>query len=97
MTRSPDWMSLAFDGWRLGAEASTVIALRMAKLATGDAAALVEAQRMVTEKIEAAALLQWKAMTGGLGTTPERQAKATIGHYRKTVGKNRRRLSRRRR
>lgn len=96
MTRSPDWMSLAFDGWRLGAEASAVIAMRMAKIATGDAAAIAEAQRMVSEKIEAAALLQWKAMTGGLGTTPERQAKATIGHYRKAVGKNRRRLRRRR-
>lgn len=89
-------MTLAFDGWRLGAEASTVIALRMAKIATGDAAAIAETQRMITEKIEAAALLQWKAMTGGLGATPERQAKATIAHYRKSVGKNRRRLTRRR-
>jgi len=94
MISPTSWMSLAFESWRLGAEASTVIALRLSKMAAGDTAALVEAQRMVSEKIEAAAALQWKAMTGGLGHTPERAAKATIGHYRTAVKKNRRRLRR---
>ncbi|KQX21548.1 MULTISPECIES: hypothetical protein [unclassified Sphingomonas] len=94
MMRPTDWMSLAFDSWRLGSEASEVIALRMAKIAAGDAAAMAEAQRMVTEKMEAAAALHWSAMTGGLGSTPARQAKATIGHYRKAVAKNRARLRR---
>lgn len=94
MMRPTDWMSLAFDSWRLTSEATEVIALRMAKIAVGDAAAMAEAQRMVTEKMEAAATLQWTAMTGGLGATPGRQAQATIGHYRKAVAKNRTRLRR---
>ncbi|ATE63172.1 hypothetical protein [Rhizorhabdus dicambivorans] len=92
MIRATDWMTLAFDGWRLGVEASSVVTMRLAKLAAGDAAALAEAQLMVGEKIEAAAALQMRAMTGRLGATPARQAKATIAHYRKAVGRNRRRL-----
>lgn len=94
MIRPSDWMSLAFDGWRLGAEASAVIAMRLAKIAAGDAAAMVEAQRMIAEKVEAAVALQGKALAGRLGTTPTRRAKATIGHYRRAVAKNRRRLGR---
>ncbi|QEH80430.1 hypothetical protein EIK56_20815 [Sphingomonas sp. C8-2] len=94
MIRPSDWMSLAFDGWRLGAEASAVIAMRLAKLAAGDAAAMVEAQRMIAEKVEAAIALQSDALAGRLGTTPARRAKATIGHYRRAVAKNRKRLRR---
>ncbi|MES2497420.1 MAG: hypothetical protein V4618_15000 [Pseudomonadota bacterium] len=89
-----NWMTLAFDSWRLGAEASEVIAMRMTKLAAGDPAAMVEAQRMIAEKMESAAQLQWMAMTGGLGNSPQRAATATIGHYRKAVKKNRTRLRR---
>nr|WP_047167245.1 hypothetical protein [Sphingomonas sp. Y57] len=96
MIRPSDWMSLAFDSWRLGAEASAVIAMRLARLAAGDAAALIEAQRMIGEKVEAAATLQGKALAGRLGKTPARRAKATIGHYRRAVAKNRKRLQRRR-
>jgi hypothetical protein len=94
VTHKNDWMGVAFDAWRLGMEASTVVGLRMAKLAAGDAEALAEAQRMVGEKIDAAAQLQMLAMTGGLGLTPQRQASAAIAHVRKTVARNRRRLSR---
>lgn len=94
MIRPTDWMTLALDGWRLGAEASAVVAMRMAKLATGDAAAMAEAQRMVSEKLEAAAMLQWKAMTGDLGGSQAECASATIAHYRKAVARNRKRLSR---
>lgn len=92
MIRPTDWMNIAFDSWRLGVEASTVITLRLAKLAQGDAAALAEAQRMIGEKMEAGARLQIRALTGTLGNTPTRQARATIAHYRKAVGRNRRRL-----
>lgn len=96
MIRPTDWMSLCLDSWRLGVEASSVMTMRMTKLAAGDAAAFAEAQRMVSEKIEAATALQLRAMAGTLGTTPARRAEATIAHYRKAVGRNRRRLRRER-
>lgn len=85
-------MTLAFDSWCLGIESSTVIAMRMARLSTGDAAAAAEARLMIAEKIEAMAALQIRAWTGTLGSAPEHQARATVAHYRKAVGKNRRRL-----
>lgn len=90
-----DPMGIAFDSWRLGLEAWTVIGLRIPRLLTGDAKAMIEAQRMVAEKIEAVSVLQWKAMTGGLGVSPDAAMKASVAHYRKAVGKNRRRLERR--
>lgn len=95
MARSPDWTSLAFDSWKLAWEASAVIGLRMAKMATMDPDNLVEVQKMVAEKVEAVAQIQVKAMTGGLGATQDGAARRIVAHYRKAVGKNRRRLSRR--
>ena len=62
-----------------------------------DAAAGAEAQLMVMEKVSAAAALQIKALTGGLGRTPESAVGKSISHYRKAVRKNRRRLSTKRR
>ncbi len=94
MKKYASWMTLAFDSWRLGVESSAVIAMRMARMATGDAAAAAEARLMVSEKIEVLAALQMQAFTGGLGTTPERQARATVARYRQAVGRNRRRLAR---
>ena len=41
------WLSYMGDSWRLGLEAHTVINLRLAKLAQGDAAAAREASRMI--------------------------------------------------
>jgi len=87
-----NWTSLAFDSWSLTLEASTVIGLRLAKLARMDAEAMAEAHRMVAEKVEAVADLQMKAMTGQLGSDHHKVARATIAHYRKAVGRNRRRL-----
>jgi len=84
---------LALESWQLGMEAWTVIGLRIPKLLAGNPAAMVEAQLMVAEKIEAVGVLQWRALTGGLGSTPEAAMQATIAHYRKGVGHNRRRLS----
>ncbi|WP_242130428.1 hypothetical protein [Sphingobium sp. Sx8-8] len=92
--RQPHPMIIALDYWKLGMEAATVINLRLPKLWAGNPAAVTEAQRMVSEKIEAAAILQWKAMTGALGTNPLSILQASTAHYRKAVGKNRRRLSR---
>lgn len=52
---------------------------------------------MVSEKMEAVAALQWKLMTGTLGTSSPAVASASVAHYRKAVNKNRRRLSARKR
>lgn len=93
--KSRDPFGLAIDSWRLGMEAWTVIGLRVPRLLTGDAAAMVEAQRMVVEKIEAAGQLQWRAMTGTLGATPHAAMAASVAHVRKAVRKNRTRLGRR--
>ena len=96
MARTSDWTSLAFDSWRLAMEASTVIGLRMAKMATMHPDNLVEMQKMVAEKVEAATEIQVKAMTGGLGATQDGAARKIVSHYRKAVGRNRERLTRRR-
>jgi hypothetical protein len=93
MTRSRNsWLRLSFDAWSLGVEASTVIGLRTLKMAAGGAAADVEAQRMVDEKVKAGLELQTLALTGGLGFTPERAAARTVAHYRRKVRANQRRL-----
>ncbi|QRE75347.1 hypothetical protein [Methylobacterium aquaticum] len=81
------WLRLGFDTVRLGLEAQTVVALRLAKLSLGGAAAQDEAQRMVTEKMEAAAEA---AMTLAAGGTAER----VVRDYRRKVRANARRLSR---
>ncbi|AWN53798.1 hypothetical protein [Methylobacterium sp. 17Sr1-1] len=81
------WLRLGFDTVRLGLEAQTVVALRLAKLSQGGAAAQAEAQRMVTEKLEAAAEA---AMTLATGGTAER----VVRDYRRKVRANAHRLSR---
>jgi hypothetical protein len=96
MARYPNpWAKLGWDAWRLGLESAQVIALRTARLAAGDSAAATEAGRMVGEKVDAAVALQAMALTGALGLTLPRMASKTMAHYRRRVGANRRRLSRR--
>jgi hypothetical protein len=81
------------DAWLLSIEASSVMALRTLKAVTGDASAVAEASRMVSEKVEAGLALQAKAITGGLGSTAHGAAARVITHYRRKVRANRRRLS----
>ena len=95
MRRAQSWMSLAFDSWSTGLEASAVIGLRLMKLSAGGAEAGAEAQRMVAEKVDAAIELQMLAVTGGLGTSWETAAGRSLRHVRKAVRANRRRLRRR--
>lgn len=92
--RTPSSLSLTFDCWSLGLEACSVVGMRLPRLMAGNAAAMAEAQLMVREKVEAAALLQWKFMTGSLGSSPPAMMTASVTHYRKAVRKNRRRLAR---
>ena len=91
MRRNP-WFRIGFSAWSLGLEASSVIALRMLKIASGGKGGEAEARRMVNEKIEAGLSLQTKALTGGLGITPHSAATKTLAHYRRKVRANRRRL-----
>jgi hypothetical protein len=86
--------TLGLDTWLLGAEAMGVIAQRGALIALGGAKAQLEAERMVAEKAECAWQLGIALATGGLGARPETIARRTLGHYRKRVRANRRRLSR---
>jgi hypothetical protein len=91
--RNP-WTRHAFDASRLGLEASMVIGLRLAKLATGGPAALLEAQRMVVEKSAAALEAQVAfaaALTTGGGDKAHGKALAC---YARHVRANRKRLSR---
>lgn len=84
---------LILDSWQLGLEAWQVIGLRIPRLLAGNPAAALEAQRMVAEKIEAMGVLQWRAMTGDLGASSDTALRRSIAHYRKAVGRNRRRLA----
>ena len=92
-TRGNPWIGIGMDAWSLGLEASTVIGLRTLKIAQGGSGGLAEAERMVSEKVEAAAVLQMRAITGDLGGTPASVSARTIAHYRRKVRANRRRLS----
>lgn len=88
------WFDLAADSWRLGLEAQAVVGLRLAKLATGDAAAAAEARRMVTEKVLAAAEAQARTMGDILTGHAHHAPKRNLALYRRKVRANRRRLSR---
>ena len=92
----PSWFDLAAESWRLGLEAQAVVNLRLAKLAAGDAAAALEAQRMVTEKVMAAAEVQGRAFADALTGKSHLTPKRSVALYRRKVRANRRRLSRRR-
>ncbi len=95
MRRAASWISLAFDSWAMGVEASAVIGMRLTKLAVGRADANAEAQRLVAEKVATAVELQMLAATGRLGTSLESAAGRSLRHVRKKVRANRRRLGRR--
>jgi hypothetical protein len=94
MTRSPSWARLGFDMMALSAEASGVIALRMMRLGAGGPAAAAEAERMVAEKVRAAAELQSRAWVAAVTGSAPVSPSVAIAHYRRKVRANRRRLSR---
>jgi hypothetical protein len=88
------WLSLGTQAWLLGMESANVITLRMLRVAGGGAAAQAETQRMRSEKMMAAALLQMQACFGLLGHTAPDVAAGSVRHYSKVVRANRKRLSR---
>ena len=92
-TWASPWVSVGFEAWRLGLDASAVIGLRTLKIAQGGASGAAEAQLMVREKLEAGAALGVMALGGRLGATPASASARTLAHYRRTVSANRRRLA----
>ncbi len=84
-----NWFDLSMQTAMLGFEAQRVIGLRLMKLAAGDAAAAVEAQRMVTEKVAAFIEASATLATGG-------SHRKVIRRYRTHVRANERRLRRHR-
>lgn len=89
------WLEIGLDAWLLGAEASTVVVLRAARLAEGGPAAGREAQLMVSEKVESCLALGTALVTGRLGADTKTAVSRTLSHYRKGVRANRKRLARR--
>jgi hypothetical protein len=89
----PNWARLLTDSVKLGVSANHVIALRMAKLAHGDAAARAESKLMFDEKVKAAVDANLEAaraiMTGQAHLAPTR----ALNIYQKRVHKNLSRLS----
>lgn len=88
------WSSAGVEWWMLGLEASTVIGLRLARIAAGGSLAARETELMVTEKVRAAMELQWGMMTGAYGNTALSRTQGTLKHYRGKVSANSRRLNR---
>lgn len=87
------WAAMAMQGTLLALEAQQVIALRLAKIALGKPGAHREAERMVTEKVQAmvdSSQMMYKAALGGHA---DMGAKKVIKRYRTAVRANRRRLS----
>jgi len=91
--RQPSWLGLSWAAWQAGLEAQQVIGLRLAKLASGGAAATAEINRMVAEKMAAALEAQQAAaaamLTGKAAQIPSR----TIALYRRKMRANRNRLN----
>lgn len=95
MSKIPNWTKLLSDSVKLGVSANHVIALRMAKLAYGDAAARAESKMMLDEKVKAAIDANIEAarsvMTGQAHLAPSR----ALSVYQKRVHTNLSRLSKR--
>jgi hypothetical protein len=92
--RNP-WAALAFDAVKLGLEAQHVIALRIAKIASGHRESSAEVKRMIAEKPPAFAKAQTQ-MTIALsqGAKEHAAARKAVRILTKTVRANRRRLTR---
>lgn len=90
----------SLDGWaalfaqtRFFIDCQTVIALRMVRMAGGGEGAAREAVRMVTEKMDTFASAQIAAVAAMPRHGLQGAATAAEQHYRRTVSRNRRRLS----
>ncbi|MCK0195500.1 hypothetical protein MWN34_01085 [Ancylobacter sp. 6x-1] len=88
------WMSLGFAMARLTAEANMVIALRMARFASGHPDSGIEATRMVSEKMRALGSAQAELAKAAATGRLDRAAPKVVAMYRRKVRANRKRLTR---
>ena len=70
-----------------------VIAFRCARIGRGGADALLEANLMVTEKVEAWAFVSWSSITGAYGVSPVSVFGRVFTHYSQCIRSNRQRLT----
>jgi hypothetical protein len=90
------WIAIAFRAAQMGAEAQSVIALRMLRLAAGGRRGEAEATRMVIEKVAAAAEANVATVVASIGGRPNHVvANRALRLIRKRARANKRRLSRR--
>jgi hypothetical protein len=73
-----NFLELPFQVMLLGMEAQAVIGLRMSKIADGGPAAMLEAHRMVTEKVSALAEAAGTLMGGGTTQTVVRRYRSHV-------------------
>jgi hypothetical protein len=86
-----DWTGIMLDASQLWADAGAVVALRSWRVMAGGAAAQLELEQMVSEKVAAGFELAG-ALAGGRATSPEAAARKALGIYGRHVRGNRRRL-----
>ena len=86
------WPRLMADSSLLMADAGTVMMLRAWRMMAGGTAAAREAERMLSEKVEAGFELAG-AFAAGKVATPEAAARKAISVYSRRVKANRERLS----
>lgn len=92
--RSP-WAALAFDVFKLGLEAQHVIALRLAKIASGHRDSGAEVKRMIGEKPPTFVKAQTQMTTAmARGVKDHVAARKALRILEKTVRANRKRLTR---
>jgi hypothetical protein len=91
--KKPNWSKLLTDSMLLGFDANRVIALRLAKLARGDAAAKAESKTMVEEKVKAAIDANIAAATSVLTGNAHLAPKRALSVYERRVRRNLKRLS----
>ena len=82
------WFRLGMDATMLAFESQQVIGMRLVMLSAGGAAAQVEAQRMITEKMAAAGEAALMVAAGA-------STSKVVAGYRRKVRANARRLSKR--
>lgn len=88
-----DWIDLSMRSWQLGMDMVMVMSLRSARILAGGAIGRREANRMVSEKLLAAA--QFGAAWSRLGPGPTGATGHMLDFYGPRVRRNRRRLTRR--
>jgi len=74
-------------------DVAVVIFHRCALIAKGGVDSLIESQLMVTEKLEALAVVCWSSMTGVYGRSPRSVARGVFTHYARGVQSNCKRLA----